>query len=306
MKINSALKRTITKALTESTETETMVRIMRQLIPFYDIYQRSGFPVNIPMPTQDAANQIVYDLVAEGLLIPFIVTLIDVYQNGLMGKKIQIKQLPQILKEMGNAGLTYNPKTRNFDENSNKQKTRGWGVLQEGQVYEFAFLRLDIVGNTKLVRKYPRPLIIETYSEIKAIVRRMVEKRNGRIWEWEGDGGFAAFHFEDKNRKAILAGIEILNELLLFNLFDCQLTEGLSVRMAIHTGPCHFSTEAKVMQNSTLKKLEILESQYSEPNTLTVSPGVYSDLGQKLEKAFEEITLDGGNSVYRYCIRWEE
>ena len=179
-------------------------------------------------------------------------------------------------------------------------------MLQEGQIYEFSFLRLDIVRNTKLVRKYPRPLIIDTYSEIKSIVRKLVEKRNGRIWDWEGDGGFAAFHYEDKNINAVLTGIEILYDLFIYNLFECKLKEGLAVRMAIHTGPCQFFKEAKVMQNETLKKLEILESRYSKPNTLTLSPGVYTDMGQKLERAFEQVPIDGGNSVYRYTLQWED
>ena len=306
MKINSTLKRLLVKALAESTETETMVKIVRNIIPFYNVYESSGFPENIPMPTQDAANHIISDLITEGLVIRFVITLIDIYQNGLMGKKMQIKKLPQILKELEILGYIYNPETKNFEENVRKSKTRGWGVLQEGELYEFAFLRIDIVDNTKLVRKYPKLMIIKAYSEIKAMVRKMVERRKGRLWEWEGDGGLAAFHYENKNLQAVFAGMEILYELFFFNLFECKLDDVLSVRIAIHTGPCHFYTDAKLIQNETLKKLEILESRYSKPNTLTLSQGVYSDLGGKLEKAFEPVSVNGGNYVYRFALRWED
>ena len=110
----------------------------------------------------------------------------------------------------------------------------GWGTLEIGKTYEFALLRVDIAGNSRLVRRYPRSRIKTVYGSVKDLVTRLVEKREGRIWGWEGDGGLAAFYFIDKTIQATLCGMEILHELFLYNLLGKGLPEPVLVRLAVH------------------------------------------------------------------------
>ena len=87
-----------------------MERLVRRIIPDYDLHRRSGFPENIPIPQVDAAEQVYMDMVSEKLLIRFIEVLIDVNQNGYMGRPVTIRLLPQILNELEEVGLSYNEK----------------------------------------------------------------------------------------------------------------------------------------------------------------------------------------------------
>lgn len=306
MKITNRLANLVIDALSHSMPVHTMVKVIKRVLPGYDLHQRTGFPPSIPIPTIDAARQITTDLINDNLLIKFVEHLIDIYQNGLMGRKINIHFLPQIMDEIVTIGYVYNEQYGIFLERDVGIKTKSWGILQEGKTYEFSFLRIDIVKNSELVRKYPHKLIAATYKDFKNIVQKQVETRSGRIWDWQGDGGIAAFYFNEKNINSVLCGMEIILELFMYNLFHCKLNEDIHSRLAIHTGPCQFLNNMDHIQNETLKRLEEIETKYTKPDNLTLSPGVYSDLGGKLETFFKQNQISGGKVVYSYNLKWEK
>jgi len=293
-------------ALAHSLPVHTMVRIAKNVDPDYDLYERTGFPINMPIPNINAARQITVDIIAQGLLIDFLEALIDVHENGIMGRSFHIRLLPQIIKEVEALGYSYNQDEGTFFEKSDGQKTMNWGILLPGKMYDLTFMSIDIVNNSQLVRKYKKELIADVYADLKELFSHEVEKRNGRIWDWEGDGGLAAFNFDDKNVKAVLSGIDILLALFLFNLFKCPLKEPVQIRIAVHTGPVQYSINIREMKSETLRSLSELVTEYGTPDHLTISPSVYSDLGSKLELFFKPVTLKQGNYIYQYHLEWEE
>jgi class 3 adenylate cyclase len=306
MKVNRQLQNLLVRALSESMSPHTMQKITRRIIPNYDLQERTGFPTNIPITGLTAANQVMLDVIEEELFLKFITVLIDVTEEGLMGTKLKIKELPLILSELKAEGIAYDGDRHQFMELKGESTSKGWRVLEEGNIYDFTFLRLDIVKNSELVRNHERETIMEVYNDLKDIVRKHVEKRNGRIWGWEGDGVLVAFFFDEKNIHAVLSGIDILLNLFLYNEFECKLGEPLLVRMAIHAGPCPFRQEINKHQSETIARLEQVEGEYTLPDSLTLTPSVYQDLGTKLEQFFEPVEVSAGNCVYRFKMRWEE
>ncbi len=306
MKVNRHLQNLLVKALSESMPTHTMQKIVRRVIPNYDLQERTGYPPNIPITGLTAANQVMMDVSEEELFTKFIAVLIEVCEVGLMGTKMRIKELPQIVAELESEGIVYHDERGQFMESKGDSTSKGWRVLQEGNIYEFAFLRLDIVKNTELVRNHEHEKITEVYNDLKDIVRKHVEKRNGRIWGWEGDGVLVAFYFDDKNFDAVLTGMEILTNLFLYNEFECTLGEPLNVRIGIHTGPCPFLPDINRHQSETIARLEQIEGEHTQPNGITLSANVYQDLGTKLEKCFQPVEITPGNYLYRFKMQWED
>jgi hypothetical protein len=304
-KVSGRLQRLVIESLSQSMPVETMVRLARLIFKDYDIFKQTGIPENIPIQKIDAARQIVEDVMSKELMLKLLEIMVKVSEAGIMGRKLAVRLLPQIFKELEAQGVIYSDEYGTFVENDSVVMTKGWGLLHEGDMYEFSFLRMDIVGNTQLVREYSREEILKAYTQVKNIFQSIIERRNGRIWEWEGDGGFCAFYFKDKNVDSVLCGIEFSRELFLFNLLNNELKNSIQVRMAIHTGPCQFFQNAKDIKSDTLLRLEKLESQFSEPDTLYISPGVYSDLGGKLEQFFKPMETTKGNFIYRYSLEWE-
>ena len=305
VKVQTRVTTLFASALSQSMSVELMQKLARMVIPGYDLYDRSGFPATIPMPRGDAARHILKDFAREGFLLRLLETLIDVASHGIMGREVRIPLLPRLVAEVEAQGYRYSAKKGVFIETGERERTMGWGTLSEGKTYEFALLRADIAGNSGLVRRYPRSRIKEVYGSMRDLVTRLVEKRDGRIWSWEGDGGLAAFYFLDKTIQATLCGIEILHEMFLFNLLGKALPEPMLVRLAIHAGPCRFVRSAKESAGDTIRRTELLESAYTRPGCLTVSPGVFTDLGSKLSPHFVPVAGPENGTVYRYGLEWE-
>ncbi len=306
MKVSSKLIRLCLQALTESMSVDQMQRAARKVIADYDIQERAGFPPNIPIPRGDAARHILKDFQAHGSLVRFIETLIELTTQGDMGRDVRIPLLSRVIAELEDQGFRYSPQKGVFVEAGARGRTMGWGTLREGGNYEFALLRADIVSNSELVRRYPRGLVTSAYTTVRDMVTHLVEKRDGRMWAWEGDGGLAAFYFNDKTIQATLCGMEIVHELLLYNLVGRSLPEPLRVRLAVHAGPCRFLRSPKEAAGDTVRRVELLEASYTLPGCLTVSPGVFTDLGSKLSPLFTQFPGPEHSSVYRYGLDWEQ
>jgi len=154
--------------------------------------------------------------------------------------------------------------------------------LREGLIYDFSFLRYDIVDSSGLVRRYPEKKIAQAYSDLKQIVAKIVVRREGRVWSWQGDGGLAAFYFENKNVQATLCGMEILLEMFMYNLLDCPFDKPVQIRLAAHTGPCPFLDRVEEIQSDTLRRLQIIESQFTESDIRIWAPSRQDSFGPSI------------------------
>lgn len=294
------------KALVESVSVEFMTVLAKKMIHNYDIYEQTGFPHNIPIPKQDAAIQILNDIKKNGLVLHFASLLIEIHQNGYMGKKYQIVNLRNIIREIYNAGYIYNREYKMFVEDPKIQKTKNWGMLKDGEEYIFTFLSLDIVGNSALVREYPGNIIHAAYTDMRKLVTASVEKRNGRIWNWEGDGGLAAFFFSDKNKLALLSAMEIIQELFLYNITSCPLKKPLDVRLAVHTGLSVYSENIETVKKSeTVMKIYDIESKYAGTNSVIISNSVHQNFDTVILSNLQPVPAGANTLYYSYELRWE-
>ncbi len=306
MRVNSRLTNLTIRALAESMDVRTMSHLARRLIQNYDLFERTGFPTNISIPNKDAARQIVCDLNSKELFLDLIVLLIRMRDYYFRGRKYRIPYLREILIEINNAGLVYDKESNQFFEDPSIAKTKNWGVLRENGEYIFTFFRLDIVGSSQLVRQNSPEVVHQTYKDLRRIVQNAVEKRNGRIWNWEGDGVLIAFYFSGRNNNAVLSAMEIIHELYIYNLIKSELNVPLSVRIAVDSGPCKFRHNIENVESETLKRLANIEAQSTKPACVTVSSNVcmYLDhlITNRLERAGER-----ENPPYYYCYRlkWE-
>lgn len=303
---NPRICQLLVRALNESMSTDLMVRLARRIVPDYDIHERTGFQRSVPIPSLEVAGQIARDLGGGISLLRLVEALIEIDRSGFMGSRVNVRSLQPLIQEIESLGYAYDEATRLFMETAESVRTRAWSFLQEGQVCELSFLKVDLVASSKLVRDHARARISRAYQDLQRIVAAAVYRRNGRVWNWEGDGGVIAFLFGDKNVQAALAAMEIILELFLYNTFRCALATPLAVRIAVHTGPCPYHESFARIQSDTLRRLAVIESRYTRPDTVTLSPGVYSDLGPKLSRFFEPFPGDAGGQLYRYALRWED
>lgn len=306
MRINLRLRDLLVQALVESMSVDMMVMLAQRFIPYYNLQERTGFPGNMSVPNRDAARQIVNDMRDKRLVLQFAGLLVVMHTEGLMGRKYVIPHMREILAEIHGAGFVFNRELGTFVEDSRIRRTRNWGTLVEGQEYTFSFMSLDIVGNSGLVREYSEETIRATYGDLRGIVQRSIERREGRLWNWEGDGGLVAFYFAKKFNAAVLSAIDILHELFLYNRLECRLKSPLGVRIAVHGGPCEFRHNTEDIVSDTIDRTLEIEAEHTEPNTVTVSNVVYLALDPLLQEMLVPVATRDRSILHAYELRWEE
>jgi hypothetical protein len=303
-KINSGTRNMLEDSLVNSLSTDIMAEAASRLIRGYDIHKRTGIPYGETVSKKDAASRVISDIVEARLIPHFITLLVEMQYIGIMGRKYPISNLSSIVRELQKYGYIFDQNNRIFIENSRMRITKNWGFLREGQEYVFSFLRFDIIDNTRLVRSYPESKIKKTFNDFHAIVRESVTKRNGRIWNMEGDGGLAAFHFSERNLMATLSSMDILHRLFMYNRTGNKLGEPLQIRMAVHNGHYEYSDSMNTMrENEIIKTVHDIESRYSGPNSVTLSETVSIYLDSLLLDQFQPIRIDSNKNYFNYSIR---
>ena len=218
------------KCLQSSLSVIDMIRFTEMVNPDYDIYKRTGYPKGHPIASNDAASRIVVDMIQDGYYVDFVEMLIKLDSQGYMGHRYAMRGLDDVLSDVIQAGYSYDKTTAQFFENQKERITRNWGRLYEGDERHMAVLRLDIAGNSILVKENQKQLIDKAYGDLRKIVTKAVVSRLGRLWTWEGDGALGVFMLGNFTRMAICAGMEILNEMFLYNKIGNPLNAEIKLR----------------------------------------------------------------------------
>ncbi|HEQ71017.1 MAG TPA: hypothetical protein ENN69_00880 [Spirochaetia bacterium] len=301
MVIKTHLRNTAVKALCESMTVKVMIQLIRELLPGYDLHKRMGFRETLSIPTANAARQIVDDICRAELFPDFVQLLVDTQEKGFKGRKYPISYLSYIIHGMKTHGYMFDPDNRMFIEDSRVQQTQNWGVLREGVDYEVTFLRFDIADNSHIVRSNPAKKVERAYQDLFSIVTSALDRRNGRIWSFQGDGGLAAFCFSRKDQQAVLAAVECLHELVLYNLGEKTISGPLAVRFAIHSGRCIYSSNTESLKkNDTVKDVVDIEHRFTRPGSCTISQKAYITLDKRIADLFTPLKEKSIHNLYNY------
>jgi class 3 adenylate cyclase len=273
--------------------------LFAQLVnPEYDIYKRMNLKEGMPIPHDYAAQRIVSDMIEDGFYIDFVETLIDIENNGYMGHSFQFWGLNDVVTSLINIGFSYDNVSGQFFENAEERISPNWGRLHEGDEHKMTVLRIDIAGNSILVKNNPRTKIEKAYNDLRKIVNNAVISRFGRLWSWEGDGALAAFMFGSIEQNVIFAGMEILHELFFYNHLNNQLDSPINLWLGAHIGQIKYSeNEIERLKNETVGQAVILE-EIAPHNGLCVSYKLYAPLGSETQNIFSS-EKTGRSGKYR-------
>lgn len=305
MRMSSKFRNLYLRTLTHSLNAETLKVLSRRIFPDYDLHKATGFPTSVPVPIGDGIRQFLFDIEKNRLFPQLISTLIDIDQNGINGHQVPINDLRLLIAHIKEEGYKYDGHLGLFVEDPQVRRSTNWGIMAPGLDYNLSFIKLDIVGNTALVRSESMKSIQTAYNDLAYIVRNLVEKREGRIWNWEGDGGLAAFFLGgNKHLSATIAAIEILHEIFLYNHTYTPLEDHLKLRMAIHSGNITYQDDlSKIMDSELLKNLEAMEEKYTKPDHISVSPVAYIMITEELSPFFKKNKKTG---YATYSLQWED
>jgi len=277
------------KCLALSLSVEEMNRFAKMTNPDYDLYKSYGFSKGHPIGLHEAADRIVADMLQSGYYIDFVETLNRVDSKGYMGHRFAFRGLDDVIGDVLQAGYSFDKTTGQFFEDQTQQKTRNWGRLIEGDERQMAVLRLDIAGNSLLVKNNPKPLVDKAYGDLRKIVTKAIISRLGRLWMWEGDGALGVFMLSNYSRMAIFAGMEILNNMFVYNKSDNPLNSAFKLRIAVNSGSLVYTESAtQYLKSDTIRTAIMLESKAAVPNSLVISESLAMSQDQSLLNIFSD------------------
>ncbi|MFP4643176.1 MAG: hypothetical protein ACLFM0_02345 [Spirochaetales bacterium] len=281
-----------------------MNHVARDVLRGYDIYERTGFPYSMTIPGRDAASQVVDDFLELDRFVDLVQALARISYRGISGRSYRITGLSELISAVESHGYRFDRETLTFREDTMVQKTKNWGVLEEGETYVFSLVRVDVVDNSRLVRSYPEDVIERTYADLRRIFQEVIEFRDGRVWNWEGDGATAAFRGAATQLPATLSAISLLHELFFYNTLSRSLAEDLRIRVAVHNGWLQYANRFESISGSDLDKLVEIESKHCEPQSVFVSETVYNGLTNEVA---EWLSPTGNPAIplYRYRLEFE-
>ena len=306
MKIKNVNSSACRKCLQVSLSVDMMIYFARLVNPQYDIYKHTGLSEGMAISNQSAAAQIVNDMIEDGYYIDFVETLVQIDSKGYMGRKYQLNGINDVIAGVKDEGYSFDKVSGHFFENQQERISVNWGRLREGDEKKMTILRLDIAGNSTLVKNNPPAKIQLAYREIRSIVNTAVTSRLGRLWSWEGDGALAAFLFGSTEKMAVFAGIEILHELFFYNRLHNPLSSPINARLGVNIGQVRYSdSETERLKNETVKQAVFLES-LAVNNSLCVSYNLYITMDQNSLSQFGPEKSSGGWKFRTYMTGLEK
>jgi class 3 adenylate cyclase len=274
------------KCLQQSLSVEMMIRIAQLVSPEYDIYRRSGLTEGMPISNQNAAQRIVADLISDGFFVDFVEALIRINTEGYMGRAYALKGLNDVITGLIQEGYSYDEATGQFFENQRERISQNWGRLKDGDERRMTVLRLDIVGNSSLVKQNPGNAVDRAYKDLRAIVSKSVISRLGRLWSWEGDGALGVFMFGKKEQAAVFCGMDILHELFFYNRLKNPLNKPIRLRIGVHIGTIRYYDDVIERQKSeTIRQALALESEASA-DSMAISHNLFISLESSILNLF--------------------
>ena len=306
MKIKNVNSSYCRKCLQLSLPVDMMIKFAKLVNPRYNIYVRTGLKEGMPIANQSAAQQIVSDMIQDGYYIDFVETLVRIDAKGYMGKRYSLRGLDNVVDGLIDEGYSYDKISGQFFENQKERISPNWGRLKEGDEREMTVLRLDIAGNSELVKSNPRAMIEKAYNDVRGIMSHSVTSRLGRLWSWEGDGALAVFHFGSREKMAVFAGMEILHELFFYNRLHNPLDSPINIRLGAHIGQVTYSnSEMERLKNETVKQATVYEA-LAKSNSLCVSYNLNITMDQITLKLFGDEKTGKGCRYRLYSMGIEK
>ncbi len=277
----------------------------RHVDPSFDVRTVSGFGHHIVIPRKIAADCILSYFQKETEIIKFIEFLLNRRGLPASGGIIQLQGSDQkLIRLLADAEYVYDEVNGRLIQDQTNRKSEGWGYFQPGQEADFVFVSIDVIMSSELARINIRQDVENTMSRFRHLVFSEVEKYNGRIWKWYGDGGLAVFLQEDGTSEPIACMVRLLSRLPLFNIMQNEMRPGSEIRLriGISHGKAAYAVPVDQITSADLELAQEIEKNCAAPNSIAMSGTFYRILPPEITKVFQSSPPWNGNDIYIYHL----
>ncbi len=266
----------------------------------YDGHKSAGMKNHITLSGRKAANALVQFMNLNKKTLQLIKLIIEMDESSLNGKPKTIEGLESYLNKLTKSDIYYDFKKRKLYQSKNDAASpNNWGILREGKSYNITVMSLDIVSNSKLVKKYGVKTIEKVYFKLRTFVEKRVLDYDGRIWTFAGDGGLIAFTSKEHITRAVLCALDIRAALSVFNIRpDLPIKEDILLRLALDTGKIKFSSDTGHIISDVINYASHLEKLGTLPGEISISENIKKELSPKIAKVFSDKNIFENMNCY--------
>ncbi len=292
------LKRLVAEDLYRSFTTSELQKILLEIDSKVNLYSLTGYPENANIPRKEASVQILDYFHKINALPIFLSMYMDMSERGYRGEKPIFHNIKLVKKEFEECGYSYNEALKRIVTKDND--SNDWGYLEDGKTYNFCFVSVDICSNSRLIVTYPQEVVRETYSMFKKFVQNFAKKRDGLVWNWEGDGGIVVFHLGDTVNQAVFFAIDLLESMPIFNATLNYINgEDIRIRAGIHAGSAEFKNDTALINSDSIEKVKVVEKKMTSPLSISITQSSFSNVNRILRDYFTPQDFNG-ETVYKY------
>ncbi len=270
------------------------------IIRHYDGHKAAGVKNHITLSPRKCANTLVNYINENKKTFQLLKLLIEMDDSSLNGKSKTIEGLESYLNKLAKSGIYYDFKRRKLHHSKkDAYEMINWGTLKDGKVYSITVMSLDIVNNSKMVKKYSSKIMEKVYFRLRSFIEKKVLDYEGRIWSFAGDGGLIAFTFKGHAERAALCAMDIRATLPVFNIsHDLPVKDNLFLRLAMDTGKIKFSLDTGHIVSDIINYAAHLEKSGTLPGEISISANVKKELPPKIAKIFRDKGLFENKTFY--------
>ncbi len=203
--------------------------------------------------------------------------------DEISGKTIRHIGTDHLMKSLSEIGIFYNPDNKRLEKINSSGPD--FGILFSGKEYYITLVSIDMVNSTKHIKNRDDLTGVKLMNEFKNYITDKINKYDGRIWKWEGDGGIVAFYQKDDS--AIICSLELLMHLSLFNSFYNPIDDGVDIRIACDNGQMTFKDKFEEMYSDVIYNVEKIQNKFASPNELLITDNVFMFLNGHIRDIFE-------------------
>ncbi len=288
--IDLSLLNETTEILANNFTSEEIESLGKIIFSKYDGHKAAGVKNHITMSSRKSSNALVQFLNESKKTFQLIKLIIEMDDSTLNGKAKTIKGLETYLNKLAKSSIYYDFRKRKL-HHSKKDALEmiNWGTLKDGKTYDITVMSLDIVGNSKLVKKYGTKTMEKVYFRLRSFLEQKVLDYEGRIWSFAGDGGLIAFTSNGHVLRSVLCALEIRAALYVFNIQpDLPIKDNILLRLALDTGKIKFSSNTGHIVSDVINYAAHLEKSGTLPGEISISENIKKELATKVVKVFSD------------------
>lgn len=290
--VPDAARPALINLLAQNFTVEEIDTIGKQIEPRFNSHLISGEPFGIVLKAEQAAKTLVNHYAPKGLLKSVIVTIIHLAAHddtSILGRRVEVRDFPAFMQKLGMLGLKYDPATADLVQTTSDLDHETWGYLKEGDLHDFAFLAVDIAGNSKIQLKYGKEEIEFVYNNFLQMLQRTVTRFNGKLWSWAGDGGICAFYLNNHSQDAVECAFALQFNLHLFNLDRTRnrFREPIRIRAAVHEGGAIYKENKGSIFSDAINYVAHMEKGATDAVGISISQTVFDAIDGRLRGVFQ-------------------